>query len=339
MNRAYIYALTAENARDAAQGFRRYAAHIQGISGTDATILVRQAQQMADDQDTVMILFEMTPVIGDLIDLYRLGTGNEVLGGKLSELDQALTGLFMFTPAIAEQLFKRYPKVFLSMKDFLKENIMPVGGFFDSAIIRAGQELAPIKNKSREIWAYMMPIGKELGERVGKKVRTVAGESVTAIAKRMKDMPTARWSRDMAIEASNIIPGHMDALLDVAAAKQIVIMLRPFNKTGKKAMQEAVDKAKVTGDWIATKWMDVKPKSASNPLLGAGIPINPNLSKFDDELTKALKNANPAEIAEVRRKIKKMKKTMTQLFAKRDLHGNPLVGKATATYKEMKNGG
>lgn len=339
VNRAYIYALTAETARDSAEGFRQYAGYIQTALGRDSSILVKQAEQMAKDQDNVMILFELTPVVGDLIDLYRLGTGNEVLGGKVSQLDRALTGVFIFTPAIAEQLFKRSPKTFLAMKDFMKELVYPAGGFFDSAIIRSGQELAAVKKAAGEILGYMLPIGKELGTRVGTRTRHVIGESLTAITNRLSHMDTALWTREMAIEASNIIPEHMDSLLEVAATKQIVIMLRPFNKVGKKAMQEAVDAAKVSGDWIATKWMDVKPKSASNPILGAGIPVNPSLSKFDDELKEAIRGGVPSEIAEVNRKIKKMKKTMTQLFAKRDLKGNPLVGMKPASFVEKKAGG
>lgn len=338
VNRAYIYALTAESANDSAKGFRRYAGYIQTIGGNDATILVRQAEQMASDQDKVMILFELTPVVGELLDLYSLGTGTSALGEKISETERAVIGIFLFTPEIASQLFKRYPSVFLSMKDFMRDLIYPVGGFFDSAIIRSGQELAVVKKKAQEIWDYMIPIGKELGGRVGKKIRVVTGESLEAIARRLEHMPTARWSKELAIEASNIIPEHMNALLKVAREKEIIIMLRPFNKVGKEAMQTAVDKAKITGDWIATKWMDVKPKSASNPLLGAGIPVDPSLSKFDDALQDAIKKGDPAEIAKVEKDISDMKKTMTQLFAKRDLKGNPLVGKMTATYKEMRDG-
>lgn len=336
-NRAYIYALTTEHAADAAIGLRRYAKAIHNIAGSDADFLVDQAEKMAAVQDNVVLIFELTPVVGDLIDLYRLGSGNDVLGGKISEFDMALTGIALFTPEIAEQLFKRYPKIFSAMKDFVKEIVYPAGGFFDSLIIRGSQELADVKKMAGSVLEYMSPIGKELGERVGKKVRTVAGESLTAIVNRLDNMPTARWTKERAIEASNIIPEHMNAILDIASEKQMIVMLRPFNAEGKKAMQLALDEAKKTGDWIATKWMDVKPKSASNPILGAGIPINPEVSKFDDELKAALELGDSAEIAEVRRKIKKMKKTMTELFAKRDLKGNPLVGKATATHKRMVN--
>ena len=338
VNRAYIYALTAKEASDAAIGLRRYAGQIQEMAGSDANFLVDQAEKMAAVQDNVVLVFELTPVIGDLIDLYRLGSGNDILGGKLSQFDMALTGVALFTPEIAGQLFKRYPSVFSDIKDFVKEIDYPQGGFFDSLIIRSGQELDDVKKMAGEILDYMAPIGKDLGTRVGTKVRSVAGESITAISKRLDAMPTARWTKEAAIEASNIIPEHMNALLDIAQEKQMIIMLRPFNEQGKKAMQLALDEAKKTGDWIATKWMDVKPKSASNPILGAGIPINPEVSKFDDELKAAIKLGDPAEIAEVRRKINKMKKTMTELFAKRDLKGNPLVGKATATHRHVVEG-
>ena len=338
VNRAYIYALTAESADDSAKGFRRYVGYIQSIGGNDSIVLVKQAEQMASDQDNVMILFELTPIVGELLDLHALGTGTTALGRKISTTEQAVIGIGLFTPEIASQLFKRYPKVFLEMKNYLKKVAVPKDGFFDSLIIRTGQELGSIKRKAKEVLAYMEPIGKELGGRVGAKSRTLVGESLTAITNRLYAMPTARWTREMAIEASNIIPAHMDALLKVADEKQIIIMLRPFNKQGKEAMQAAVDKAKVTGDWIATKWMDVKPKSASNPILGAGIPVDPSLSKFDDALQEAIEEGDPVEIAKVTRDIKKMKKTMTQLFAKRDLKGNPLVGRMTATFKGEVNG-
>ncbi|WND03291.1 anthrax toxin-like adenylyl cyclase domain-containing protein [Temperatibacter marinus] len=336
VNRAYIYALTADSAKDAAIGFRRFAGYIQDQSGRDADRLVQNAEQMAEDQDTVMILFEMTPVIGELIDLYRLGTGNDILGEKMNEFDRALTGVLLFTPAIAEQLFKRYPQVFHGMNDFLRETMYPQGGFFDSLIIRSGQELAVIKDKAREIWAYIEPIGTGLGSRVGTRVRTVAGESVEAINRRMQNMSTYSWTRARAIEESNIIPEHMTAMMNVAESQQIVIMLRPFNKMGKQAMQEAVDLAKVSGDWIATKWMDVKPKSAANPILGAGIPVDPSLSKFDVEMSKAIESGSAEAIASVQAKITKMETTMAELFAMRDAKGNPLVGRMVATHKETR---
>ncbi|MBL4835997.1 MAG: hypothetical protein JKY34_00345 [Kordiimonadaceae bacterium] len=333
VNRAYIYALTADSARVSAEGFRRYAGLISNIAGADSAFLADQAIKMAETQDTVMIAFELTPIIGDLIELYRFGTGTEVLGGELDKLDRALSGVFLFTPAVVEQLFKRYPKIFLSMKSFIKELVYPAGGFFDSAAIRAGQELAPLKKKAGEIWDKMLGLEKELAKHIGGRVRDVVGESIEAIWRRMEHLPGGNLTRRASIQASNMIAPHVDALREVAMARGEILMFRPFNSHGKAAMEQAVEEAKQNGTRIATKWMDVKPKSAGNPILGAAIPINPRLSKFDNQLKEALENGDLEEFARIEEKIEEMRGKVTALFRKRDAKGNPLVKGTPAIYE------
>ena len=333
VNRAYIYALTADSARASAEGFRRYAGLISNIAGADSAFLADQAIKMAETQDTVMIAFELTPVVGDLIELYRFGTGTEVLGGELSKLDRALSGVFLFTPSVIEQLFKRYPKIFFSMKSFIKELVYPAGGFFDSAIIRGGQELAPLKKKAGEIWDQMLGLEKQLAEHIGGTVRDVVGESIEAIWRRMEHLPGGNLTRRASIQASNMIAPHVDALREVAMARGEILMFRPFNPLGKAAMEQAVEEAKQNGTRIATKWMDVKPKSAGNAILGAAIPINPRLSKFDDQLKKALRDGDLEEFANIERKVEEMRGKVTALFKKRDAKGNPLVKGTPAVYE------
>lgn len=332
VNRAYIYALTAESAAISAEGFRRYAGLISNIAGSDSAFLADQAVKMAETQDTVMIAFELTPVVGDLIELYRFGTGTDVLGGKISEFDRVLTGVLLFTPEVVEQLFKRYPKIFDSMKSFIKELVYPAGGFFDSAIIRSGQELSSIKRKAGEIWAQMLTLEKELLERIDGKVRDVVSENVDAIWKRLESMPGARRTQIMAIDASNMITPHVEAMREVAKKRGEILMFRPFNPLGKKAMADVIERAKLEGGRLATKWMDVKPKSSSNPILGAAIPVNPRLSKFDDALREARASGDAAALAKVEDDIEEMLTTVQELFAKTDGKGNPLVTQIPAQH-------
>ena len=169
---------------------------------------------------------------------------------------------------------------------------------------------------------------------MGGKVLAVASESIDAVVKRLEKMPTYRMSKQAAIAASNMIPDHMDAMIEVAAKTQQILMFRPFNPLGKDAMQNAVNTAKTQG-WrgkIATKWMDIKPKSASNPLLGAGIPADPALSKLNDPLVAARKANDPAAIAKAEEEIAEMEKKAEKLFAKVDSNNNPIVSKTPALY-------
>lgn len=334
VNRAYVYALTAKTARDSAKGFRQYAGLIQNMSGRDAASIVQQAKDLAANQDDVMLAFELVPVVGEILDMYKLGVGTDVLGTKASDVDRALTGVGLLAPEVVTQLFKRSPEIYLTMKSFISEVVVVKGGFFDSAIIRSGQELAPYKKKAQQVLDAMLVVEKEITEHVGGKVVTVVGESVHAISKRLEKMPTFRMSQAAAKAASNMIPDHMDAMIDVATKTQQILMFRPFNAVGKDAMQNAVDVAKSQG-WrskIVTKSMDIKPKSSSNPLLRAGIPYDPSLSKLNDALIDARKANDPAAIAKAQDDIAEMQKKLEKLFAQVDNNNNPIVDKVPAMF-------
>ena len=124
VNRAYIYALTAKSAKESAEGFRRYAGLIQTELGRDGAFIVQQANDLADNQDTVLFVFELVPVVGELLDLYKLGVGTDVMGGKASDVDRALAGVGLLAPEIVTQLFKRSPQVYLTMKSFISEIVV-----------------------------------------------------------------------------------------------------------------------------------------------------------------------------------------------------------------------
>ncbi len=334
VNRAYIYALTAKSAKDSAEGFRRYAGLIQTELGRDGAFIVQQAKDLADNQDTVLFVFELVPVVGELLDLYKLGVGTDVMGGKASDVDRALAGVGLLAPEIVTQLFKRSPEIYLTMKSFISEVIVVKGGFFDSAIIRAGQELAPFKQKAMQVLSAMLEVEKKIVDKMDGKVLAVASESIDAVVKRLEKMPTYHMSKQAAIAASNMIPDHMDAMIEVAGKTQQILMFRPFNPLGKDAMQNAVNTAKTQG-WrgkIATKWMDIKPKSASNPLLGAGIPADPALSKLNDPLVAARKANDPAAIVKAEEEIAEMEVKAQKLFAKVDNNNIPIVSKTPAQY-------
>jgi len=330
VNRAYIYALTAKSAKDSAKGFRQYAQSILNISGSDAKFLAEQAEKMAKTQDTVVMIFEMTPIIGDLLDLYKLGVGTNALGDKASEFDRALTAVFLFTPGIAEQAFKRYPEIFLGMKSFVGELVQPAGGFFDRLIVKTGKNLSDVKKRAGDLWDEMLRVEKELSGKAAGKVSNVYGESMDAIWARMRRMPGFNATSEMAIQASHMVRSHADAMIEVAARRGEVIMFRPFSAQGTQAMEEAIE----SGNRLVTKWIDVKPKSASNPLLGAAIPINPALSKYEKALREARALKDMEKVAEIQRDIKKMKKEVNSLFAKTDHKGNKLVDKMAATFND-----
>ncbi len=339
VNRAYIYALTAKSAQESADSFRNYANIIQRSMGSDASFLVEQAKKRAAEQENVVLIFELTPVVGDLLDLFALGTGTNALGVKLTDAEYAVTMITFLTPEVASQLFKRYPETFTAMKSFVGDLIKPKGGFFDSIIIRTGQEIAPYKEKLRKTFDEMIGLEDEIAEKIVGKVVRVTGESVDAITKRLSKMPPPMRNglRISVEQASNMIPKHFAAMREVAMKKPggKLLMFRPFNELGFGAMEEAVEVAYKNNRKISTKWMDVKPKSSSNPLLGAGIPADPSLSKLNDALIDAKEVGNLAAIAKAEKEIAEMNKLADDLFTLTDTQGRKIVNKANAKYNEV----
>ncbi len=333
VNRAYIYALTAKSARQSSQGFHDYAKVILTMSGSDAQFLADQAKKMADTQDTVFLLFEMTPVIGEMLDLYKLGTGTNALGVKASDFDKAITAVFLFTPEIVALTFKRYPQMFSSMKGFLTELAYPAGGFFDTLLYNAKIDIATFKKEAGQILDWFTDIEKDVAKKASVTIQKVARESTDAIWRRMVKMPGYGMSTEAAIRASNMVASHAASIRKVAVERGEVLMFRSFGAQGKEAMEKAMQEAIENGGKLVTKSIDIKPKSASNALLGAGIPINPALSKYEDALRLARESGDPAKITKVLDDIAEKKKQVTKLFATVDEKGRKIVDKIPATYK------
>ena len=333
VNRAYIYALTAADALESADGFRRYGDQIAAISNADAAVLAKEAENLAKAQDEVLFVFELTPLVGELIDLYKLGLGTDLMGQNVSGLDRAVTAVLMLTPGIIEQLLKRYPEVFYTYKSFLAELAYPGKGFFDTLIVDTGKKLSLVKDRASVALERFVGLEKQLAEKVGGSVRSVAGENISAIWNRLESMPGFRMSQAMAVDASNIIDQHVNAIREVATkGPGRVIMFRPFNPLGQQAIADAIKLAKKDGTRLATKWMDVKPKSASNPILGAAIPVNPALSKLDDGLRRARASGSPAAIAKAEAEIESMRGKVQDLLFQTDSKGNKIVEQIPATY-------
>ena len=226
------------------------------------------------------------------------------------------------------------------MKSFIGDLVKPKGGFFDSIIIRTGQEIAPYKEKLRKTFSEMLGLEDEIAQNIVGKVVHVAGESVDAIAVRLSKMPPPMRNgmRMSAEEASNMIPKHIAAMRDVAMGVNggpgKLLMFRPFNELGHDAMEEAVETALKNQGKISTKWMDVKPKSSSNPLLSAGIPADPSLSKLNDALIYARQTGDLAAIAKAEKEIADMDILANDLFALTDTQGRKIVNKTNAKFKD-----
>ena len=338
VNRAYIYALTAKSAKESAQNFRKYANLIQGSMGSDARYLVEQAKKREAEQDKVVLIFELTPIVSDVLDLYTLGTGTTIMGEKLSNTEYAITAVLVLTPEVASQFFKRYPEAYTTMKSFIGGLIKPKGGFFDSLIIRTGQELGPYKAKLRKTMDKMLSLEDEIAEHIVGKVVRAERESLDSIAKRLSKMPPPMRDgvRISAETASNMIPKHIEAMRAVATKGQgKVLMFRPFNELGYDAMDTAVEEALQRQGKLATKWMDIKPKSSSSPLLGAGIPADPSLSKLNDALIKARESGNISAIQKAEKEIADMNKLADDLFELTDSQGRKIVNKTKAKYNDQ----
>lgn len=313
MYRAYINALVTPNSqksdpsgnkghgfKEASKGFREFANTLVKVAGIEADQLAQEAKNIAEDQDNAMLVFEVVPVVGELMDIYKLTTGENVLGTTASTFDKALTGAFLFTPKILTVWFKRNPGGIAAMRETLNAFKL---GYFDAAYINgigkhAGQTTwtsissmkkwaddslkqvdDAVKNNPPSNTVHAVKTPKVPGEHPAAAIRESLEEGgITVVAKS---------AYNSMAEAANMMPEHARSMSISAVKRQEVYAVRHLSELAlegyKKAYKLATDAGTLLKK-IATKPMSVKPKSSNYALLQGGIPIDQYLSKTYQEM-------------------------------------------------------
>ena len=343
--------------KESAKGFRDFADTLQTISGIEAEQLAQEAIAMAEDQDNVMMFFEMVPGVGEMLDIYKLTAGESVLGTKVSAMEKAMTAGFLFTPKFLTLWIKRCPTCVGTMRETLNS---VKWGYFDAAYINKagtnastalGNSLGSIKKwaddslKKLDDAAKKNPPDSTVNARPARKV---PGEHpATAIRKSLEEGGIIKVSKGDYFrmgEEANMMPEHALALSENAMKRQEVYLVRHLSENALNAYRaayKAATEATALLREIATKPMSVKPKSSDYAILEAGIPIDQYLSKTNELLEDAVGEAAEKLNAEILQKNMYMNGGVEEII---DAAGNktfkrhePLVAPPGASAEEMAN--
>ena len=281
--------------KEASKGFRDFANTLVKVAGVEADLLAQEARNIAEDQDNALLVFEVVPVVGELMDIYKLTTGENVLGTQADTFDKAATAAFLFTPKILTVWLKRNPGGIAAMRETLNAFKW---GYFDAPYINGVG-----KNIGHTAWNSLDSMKKWADDSLKKIDEAVKknppGNSVNAV-KRPKVpgehpfvalreslqeggiISVKKFAYQSMADTANMMPEHVMALSKNAVDRQEVYLVRHLSELaleGYKKAYKAATNAQALLKRIATKPMSVKPKSSNFALLQGGIPVDQYLSK------------------------------------------------------------
>lgn len=325
---------------------KKYVQAVQNLAGAEAEFFAGEADYVIAEQTIMNDLAAGIPLLGDAIDLYSIYSGENLAGQCLDRTSLAITAVFSLIPFVPASWWTYGIKRFgleehISKMTLLAAEWAEYGGKnLDGFVAWTGVSERTLANFQEvmftEINVFSKPFGISGRGKITKSAQgplaaklsadEIAAENLKLVQKAkvvFDELPddvraeAVRRSKNLlrenlekfqknkkhVVDASNMVPEHIEEFIKLARQEDSIIIFRSVNP----------DATVLIANNAATKWMDVKPKSADWGPHRGYLPFDQNFSKLRNP--DKLKNLNPKQLADAAEKAasfsEKSKKCIT----------------------------
>jgi hypothetical protein len=289
---------------------RAYIDGLRTIQSAEIEALAAESEKLIAEQQLAADILSVVPVVGDAVDIYQAYMNETLAGQCMSPFERGLTALFTAVPLVGPTLFQQAVKRsdraalaaqkldayfehlagqgaeaiegFAARHQILAENVRGLLNFLQGTRIeiefpgrvspdaslpaelekkfQANKTIYETLRAAEEGQVALRSLPADFRERAVAESRRVLAQNLEAVQR----------GRAGAVQASNMVAAHLDAIEEVARQRREILIFRHVNPDATRLIEQH----------YLTKGMNVKGKSADWGPQRGFIPVDQSLSKL-----------------------------------------------------------